>query len=127
MVTALRRRCVSSYRRRGRLAIRRRVEAEALDPALDLLAVLVERARDGGDVALMLAERGDDLVADLLVHLREHDRPRRARRTARTHGVRKVFRAYRFVAGEDLRGRERLLELADVERPRIAEQQARGV
>src|SRR3569833_4340659 len=127
MVTPPRRKCVSPYRGRRALAIRRRVEAEALDPPLYLLAVLVEGTRDCRDVALVLAQRSDDLVANLLVHLQKHNRPRRAGRTARAHGVRKVFRAYRLVAGEDLRGRERLLELAHVARPRVAKYQARGV
>src|SRR5262249_54534249 len=52
-------------------AIARRVEPEALDPALDLLAVLVERACDSRHIALMLAQGGHHLVAHALIVLAE--------------------------------------------------------
>ena len=40
---------------RCKLTIAAGIEAEAFDPSLDLLSILVERASDGGDVALVLA------------------------------------------------------------------------
>src|SRR5262245_9845911 len=45
------------------LAVRRDVELEARDPAPYLYAILGERTRDGADIAAMLDERGDQLVA----------------------------------------------------------------
>ena len=45
----------SQRRRMRQLSVARRIEPEAFDPTLDLLAVFVQCSRDSGHVALMLA------------------------------------------------------------------------
>src|SRR5688572_6885657 len=94
----------------GRLAIARRIQREALQPALDLHPRLAELARDLADVAAVLDE--------------ERVEPGAQRGVVRILGgrAREVRGIDRRVARERERGLDDLVDLARVVRPRGADE-----
>src|SRR4051812_22116817 len=102
------------------------IDAEPLEPAVDLFARFSERARRLGDVAAVHAQ----LLLELLLERDLRRRHRCSRDEARSrsdgritvdHGLREMLETD-WTGGRERGGdRERLLELSDVPRPVIRE------
>src|SRR5258708_7062799 len=99
---------------------RERIDRVAAQPALDLRARLAHRARHRRDVAGVFAQERDELVTTLEVALVGRTGGRRS-----ADGFGEVLRLDRLVPRENGGARQALLKLADVERPRVAQQRAR--
>src|SRR5262249_7041178 len=105
-------------------AKRSQVDREAVDPLVDLRALLAERLGDGGDAPAVALEQVDQPGAQLLVlGVEVCEQGWRARGASQLRG--KMREPDDVAVGQRASGLQRLLELADVVRPVVAKQGAK--